>query len=51
MPHRTISVMAGGLAVRCWWSGRVLPPAVYRRLTEALPSTDYFPAYRLGECA
>jgi hypothetical protein len=31
--------------------GRVPAPAVYRRLTEALPPTEYFPAYRHGEFA
>ena len=29
--------------------GRVLAPTVYRRLTESLPPTGYFPAYRQGE--
>ena len=29
--------------------GRVLAPTPYRRLTESLPTTAYFPAYRQGE--
>ena len=29
--------------------GRVLAPEVYRRLTEPLAPTGYFPAYRQGE--
>jgi hypothetical protein len=29
--------------------GRVLAPTHYRRLTESLPPTGYFPAYRQGE--
>jgi Acetyltransferase (GNAT) domain len=31
--------------------GRVLAPEIYRRLTESLPQTGYFPAYRQGEFA
>jgi hypothetical protein len=31
--------------------GRVLDPQTYRRLTESLPPTGYFPAYRHGEFA
>jgi hypothetical protein len=34
-----------------YFCGRIVAPAIYHRLSEAVPATGYFPAYRAGEFA